>query len=898
MAQTTGRVAVKVGQQTAKVGGKVAVRVGKTAGRQGARAASTAGRQGARAAGSAGRQAGSTGSRAASRARPGGTNTRPGSQGPGRGRSGRGRQRRQKSTKDRLKDELNRDSGGDDGGRSGRDSRRRSKVGRARAAAAGAGEEAKQSWGGSSKPRSYSEVDDVIERRAGRAARRTATLAPRAATAPARFVINSFRPKKLRKRARRILVVVLLVLAFLAIPLFVLTEDDGLSPEVMATLLTGLACDALSEPSQPALTAGPGATGADGTPSVVGAAVLTAAELQAWWRAQGKGEPLSQVEMSELIGLYIDEGGATGVRGDIAFAQAIHETGWFTNTDSRQHNNFAGIGNFSGQSEGYGYDSPRAGVRAHLELLASYADGSGPGQAQTWGEVGNDWSGSDTGGEYWALVDTHFQSMRRHAGAGGQAPAPDATATLPTASGDLPGDMDMEKVLAAIRNIESGSPAGNYQLRNQWGAAGAYQFLAGTWGGHGGYSEAHLAPPGVQDERAREHVRELLVALDGPWDRVVSLGWYLGPGASGARPFMTMPLDDSRWDEPRDGYGTTARQYLEKFQEGYGGISGSVTPSYAGAGGCGRPSAGSSGPCPVQGAKLDDSGDDFGAPREYRNGIHQGIDIWMPRNTPVLAPAAGEVEYSTSTYGGLGYVLEAADGTGYYGAHLEAEGASGQVEAGTVIGYVGTSGTSESPPHLHWEVWPDGYGQGSPVDPQPVFERLCSEASGLVGADGYALPIDAALYTPQYKADGQLNDAVGGDWFAKPHHDYPAADIPVPTGTPIYSVVAGQVVSRADDGRCGWGVTIDGVDGARYTYCHASSVSADIQPGVEVQAGQQIMASGGETGTAGAGTSTGPHLHLGIRVDGVSVCPQNLLVALSQGQAVAVGSLPTSGCFY
>ncbi|PRX61652.1 murein DD-endopeptidase MepM/ murein hydrolase activator NlpD [Nonomuraea fuscirosea] len=126
--------------------------------------------------------------------------------------------------------------------------------------------------------------------------------------------------------------------------------------------------------------------------------------------------------------------------------------------------------------------------------------------------------------------------------------------------------------------------------------------------------------------------------------------------------------------------------------------------------------------------------------------------------------------------------------------------------------------------------------------------------------------------------------------YDDPHHDYPAIDLPVGTGTPAYAVRPGTV-TIIDDSLCGRGINLTGNDGAIYTYCHFSSWS--VSNGASVGTGQQI----GLTGNTG--NSTGPHLHFGIRTGSTRRCPQNFLLALYDGVTPpAASSLPTTGCSY
>lgn len=132
------------------------------------------------------------------------------------------------------------------------------------------------------------------------------------------------------------------------------------------------------------------------------------------------------------------------------------------------------------------------------------------------------------------------------------------------------------------------------------------------------------------------------------------------------------------------------------------------------------------------------------------------------------------------------------------------------------------------------------------------------------------------------------------DWFTKPHHDYPAADIPVPLGTNVYSMTAGTIIAAPTGDACGQGVQIDVGNGVTFVYCHGSDGGSvpGAMIGNHVQPGQLIMHS------ASTGHSTGPHLHVGIQVNGQNRCPQQLFTSMATGSAAAFESLPTSGCTY
>ncbi len=116
----------------------------------------------------------------------------------------------------------------------------------------------------------------------------------------------------------------------------------------------------------------------------------------------------------------------------------------------------------------------------------------------------------------------------------------------------------------------------------------------------------------------------------------------------------------------------------------------------------------------------------FGAPRSGGRS-HQGADIFAPMGTPLLASERGIIDnMGTGTLGGIKLWVIGESGTQYYYAHLidYAEGITDGtlVEAGEVIGYVGNTGNAIStPPHLHYEIHPDG---GEAIDPYPLLHAV------------------------------------------------------------------------------------------------------------------------------------------------------------------------------
>ena len=96
---------------------------------------------------------------------------------------------------------------------------------------------------------------------------------------------------------------------------------------------------------------------------------------------------------------------------------------------------------------------------------------------------------------------------------------------------------------------------------------------------------------------------------------------------------------------------------------------------------------------------------------------------------------------------------------------------------------------------------------------------------------------------------------------AHTHHDYPAADIAAPAGSPVYAISNAVVVNawHSADPRCGIGMTIRTMDGQVWTYCHLAYLDPAVRDGVSLTAGAQVGLVGS------TGHATGPHLHLQLQ---------------------------------
>ncbi len=134
---------------------------------------------------------------------------------------------------------------------------------------------------------------------------------------------------------------------------------------------------------------------------------------------------------------------------------------------------------------------------------------------------------------------------------------------------------------------------------------------------------------------------------------------------------------------------------------------------------------------PVAGSKAK-TGSFWGDARDGGKRNHEGIDIFAPRKTPVIAAADGYV--TRVAEGGIGgktvWMRVNEHDVHLYYAHLDEQKVSdGQsVKKGDTLGTVGNTGNAKfTPPHLHFGV----YTSRGPIDPLPFVNPAVRIAPAL-----------------------------------------------------------------------------------------------------------------------------------------------------------------------
>ncbi|GGC75005.1 hypothetical protein GCM10007216_02020 [Thalassobacillus devorans] len=133
----------------------------------------------------------------------------------------------------------------------------------------------------------------------------------------------------------------------------------------------------------------------------------------------------------DLGGYYREYGKVYGIRADVAYAQAIHETDYFrfTGIVDEKQNNFAGIGATGPDNPGASFATVEEGVHAHIQHLYAYAstapipngypkvdprfDLVSRGSATTWTQLNGKWA--VPGNNYGQSIISIFRRNINHA---------------------------------------------------------------------------------------------------------------------------------------------------------------------------------------------------------------------------------------------------------------------------------------------------------------------------------------------------------------------------------------------------------------------------------------------------------------------------------------------------
>ncbi|MBP2662603.1 MAG: Mannosyl-glycoprotein endo-beta-N-acetylglucosamidase [Firmicutes bacterium] len=122
--------------------------------------------------------------------------------------------------------------------------------------------------------------------------------------------------------------------------------------------------------------------------------------------------PALTVSAEELVNYFYTEAMDEGIRPDVAFAQALHETGYFKYGGDvvPLQNNYCGLGTIGNGGRGAWFFSAQIGVRAQIQHLLGYTSTELPkkeivdprynllknsknfGVAKTWTELNGKWA--------------------------------------------------------------------------------------------------------------------------------------------------------------------------------------------------------------------------------------------------------------------------------------------------------------------------------------------------------------------------------------------------------------------------------------------------------------------------------------------------------------------------
>ena len=309
------------------------------------------------------------------------------------------------------------------------------------------------------------------------------------------------------------------------------------------------------------LGTGPSDANTGGCTKIMGTAVATAAQMQTYIKTVN---PSVAQSVFDMIPLYLSEGAAEGVRGDIAFAQSCLETGNFGFSGSAvtlDQNNFCGMGVTANGMKGNSFDTPQMGIRAQIQQLKAYAS---------------------TDALKNALVDPRFQYVTRGCAAyvewlGQQ--------ENPVGKGWAAGAGYGSKILAILKKVvgtAAGTQGGGdklYRVRKTWTDAasqkGAFAVLANAKNcadSNPGYTVYDSAGNAVYTSAAKSEVPYLvkvsitdLNIRKGPGTNYGKTGKFTGEGVFTITEIRSGKGSTAGWGRLKSGAGWISLDYCSKI---------------------------------------------------------------------------------------------------------------------------------------------------------------------------------------------------------------------------------------------------------------------------------------------------------------------------------------------
>jgi murein DD-endopeptidase MepM/ murein hydrolase activator NlpD len=275
----------------------------------------------------------------------------------------------------------------------------------------------------------------------------------------------------------------------------------------------------------------------------------------------------------------------------------------------------------------------------------------------------------------------------------------------------------------------------------------------------------------------------------------------------------------------------------------------------------------------------------FGAPRGYRNGIHNGTDFGRLNDT-VVAVDDGTVAFAgwLRGHGGVAVYINHSGGWRSIYMHLKENlpVTRGQrVTKKQMIGIVGKTGIKRSPAHVHFELrkgktpvdpllWLDREGGNRPVT-KPV------DQPNQTGRPNFIWPVSSRRpgEPKSYQKFGVRKGRHKGLDFGR-------------RGKPVVASAPGTVRFVGDMKAGGQAVWINHNDGYQTRYLHLLPGSITVRRGDTVTQGQKIA----QVGWSGLERAYKPpkdpkaaaHLHFEIRLNGSAQDPEPFLVARSMSE--------------